>query len=277
MPLLAGILKPRNRLEAFRVGQVAAGGGKPLFPYIQQYDCKTTTTFSCGTAPGTVSGGSWAWELGNYNTPVRFKSAAGVLVSGAPMLNRHPTGHVEALELGYNDALVVESHYRLVVTHTAANDADETFIVAYKFSASNSIAELTTGLATSDLTLELENDLYMTRGWTWQRFSATHAGGSVFPATGVMKIDIDYVPHLSMLLHQADAAEDNDWTQFKTPIADAVTGPALTGNLIMCCFHANGTPMPLGTVTFQVSCNQKVIVYRSISTAELIDEGDDNA
>lgn len=275
MPSLAGILKPINRLEAFRVGQVAAGGGKPLFPYIQLYDCKTTTTFSVGTAPGTVTGGSWAYELGQYNVPLLFKTAAGILVSGAPMLNRHPTGHAEAIALGYQDALIVKSAYRFVVTHTSANDADETFIIAWKFSASNVISELTAGLATSDLSIEMENDLFMTRGWTWQRFSATHAGGSVFPATGVIKIDVDHVPHLSMLLHQADANNDNDWTQFKTVINDTANGPTLTGNLLMTCFHANGTPMPLGTVTIQASINQKVVVYRSISTAETIDEGTD--
>lgn len=268
-----GDLKPSNYLEAFRLGLVAPGGGKPLFAYIQDYHCAVSTGFFVGTTPGTVTGGSWCLEVNNYNTPLSPITSAGITFES--LGNRHPSGHVEALELGYNTYLVLKNHFRLTVNHIGTNATDEDFIVAWKFSASNGLSELTTGLATKILTRELFHDLLSTRGWKYQRFSSVQGGGSVFPATAVIDIDVADVPKLGMMMHQSSSVTDNDYTQFKGTVQDSVAGATKDLNLIMTCFHIDGEPMDLKSVSIIVESKQFVRLYRSISTPEAIDEGDD--
>lgn len=272
-----------SKQTRFRVGQYGPSGmgTKPIARNSTTYKCVTAEELGVGgTSP--ICGGAFVYNFMRYNTPLVFSAIENV-TANASLGVRHPSGHKEALALGYDKFLVLSGFYRLTCRHTTAASTSEQWIVAYKFSNTLSLAELVTAAGGTAVDLDtlaggvnLWADMRQTRGWVYQRFSGNQSGGSIFPVTGVVEINIPDAPELAIALNSyGNSVEVLDWEEFKGSIADASTLPNNGAFVTIVVFYANGEPMAASDIHIDVELHQTVRLWRALGVGELIDEIDE--
>lgn len=262
-----------SKLTKFRIGEYSAGGvgAPPIMARTKTYRCVTAHHFEAGGA-SPIAGGRAMYSLNQYNVPLEFVGFADI-TADTNLGNRHPSGHPEALALGYDNAIVLAAFYRFTISKTAADNADEQYVFAYRFMLNSSNAEVK--LDTKANTIKTWADMRQTRGWVYQRFSGVQSGGSIFPASGVVEIKIEDIPELSVALAQAGTTDEAlDWQHFMTIIANSAQDPNKQVFLHICCFYPSGEPMAATDIQVDIECFQTVRLFRSPAAADLIEEAD---
>ncbi len=260
-----------NKLIKFRIGEYSAGGigAVPINARTKTYKCVVAHHFEVGGAD-PVAGGMAMYSINQYNVPLEFVAATNI-TPDTNLGNRHPSGHKQALDLGYDSAIVLQSFYRFTIHKSANDNADEQMIFAYRFMLTSTQSDLK--FTTKALTINTWADMRQTRGWVYQRFSGTRSGGSIFPSTGVVEIKIPDVPELSIALAQpATVNTELNWQEFMTLIVNSAQDPNKQTFLHICCFYASGIPMGATDVQIDVQCYQTVRLFRDTETGDLIDE-----
>ncbi len=271
-----------SRQLNFRIGNIAPSGrGKPFTPNTKTYNAVCSTGYAPSTVSGSV-GQALVLNCMDYNNPLRVTGTGTSIKTGtftADVANQHPTGHEESIADGFDEAQVLSSLYRFSIWWTGTQDAREDFIFAYKFANHDDIDDYDTGdAATGSNTGRLQwHHMRMTRGWVWKRFSATDAGGSIYPSAGVVEIKIPSTGKLAYGMTDAIQADlDADVNNLSVNILDTTVEqiPKVTLFLHAMIFSIGGNAMGSLDWLMDVDWFGKVKVMRDIDKNDMIDEVD---
>ncbi len=216
------------------------------------------------------------FAINNYNVPTNNQGGTMVMLA----VSQHPTGHANALQtegedgvpgLGYDRALVLSSIYKFDIHYVGANDAKKDFIFAYKFAggSANGIA-FTAGAAVLPA---LWADIRMTKGWAYTEFSAINSGGSMHPSQGTVIVRIPNVPKMAHKLNNIQTTA-MDWRDFTVSVADSTAGAAVNTFLHCIVFTKGGEALALLDILIDVTCYQRVRLFKNIDATAMIDEVD---
>ncbi len=258
----------------FRTGNFsAAGSSKILVPRTKTIKTVCASQFSVTV---TTCGNNSAFDITNWSIPAdplsAGTSANDFQIRGVP--NNHPSEHPQLVQLGYLRARVVDALYRFDVRFTGADSAAKDFVFAYKFSP---VITLTSLVHTAS-TVGVDNwkDMRQSRGWVWQRFSATGGGGSVYPAQGRVQVRVPDVWALITRLNTAEQTElEIEATQ--STIGDNLLNAAKRCFLHVCVLSIDGTSFAANDVIIDLTLFQTVHVSRQIANDVMIDEADQGA
>ncbi len=256
----------KKRQLRFRMGLLSAVGKKPL---------RALQTFFVSIAGANfqvlavTAGNTGVWDITNWSDPT-----TGVGDHDLSLLSTaatHPSEHETAVALGYTTSRVMSSMYRFDIRFAGTDLATKDFIFAYKFAnvSTNSLV-WTAGVTTIDNWV----DIRQSRGWVWKKFSASSAGGSVWPSAARVEVKIPSVYALvkNMQLAIGDEVDIND---LRCVINDtARTTAAQTAFLHVAIFTMDGTAFAAGDVRFDMDLFQRVKLMNEVDGGELVEEAD---
>ncbi len=264
--------KRKRELNAqlnFRAGNKSAGGGTPFLKRTKVIDtvCAGQLTNSVTTAGDTCS-----FHVTNWSNPCDPVGNTTFDVRGT--VGNHPSGHVEAVNNGFNFSRVISSMYKFDVRFTGANNPLKDFVFAYKFGVSAVAAIVLT--AGDPAGVDNWKDMRQSRGWVYQQFSGVNSGGSVWPSQGTIKVKVPDVWALTKKLFTNDGSQVNI-EETRATIDDSGTNVSvISPHLHIVVMSIDGTALLTGPpdITIDVTIYQKVHLSRTIETEEMIDEAD---
>lgn len=276
-----------SRQLKFRTGKInASGKGKPFIPRTKTYNsvCCGHMHFAAvhdyGSGAQEARSAVRSFNLTDYNTPIG--SIVGITpgppcVMADKTLKQHPTGHEDALAQGYDEAQILSSLFRFTISFQGGNDSTQDYVFCHKFTQYGTTADIENVDTTTSITDQWA-DIRMSKGWVWKRFSATNAGGSIWPCAGVIDVRIPSIGKLVMGLNEgyftntADKAENF----FAVKIDDdtTITKSYFTGYLTVLIFSTSGASMAGSDVQIEINRYDKVKLWRQDIDAEMIDEVD---
>ncbi len=268
----------RSRL-AFRSANIAsltAAGSKPLVPRTRTL---TTRVASSLINSGTTAGDTAAFDCLNWSSAADPSSTTSFTVAGTAL--NHPEEHEQAISVGFNSSVILSAKYDFDVRWTGAATPETDFIFAWKFGHVNTAAAVLTAGTT---TIDLWNEMRMTAGWRWRKFTAILAAGSKFKSARKISVNVPSMiklwkaHHKDIPVHHSD---DNALVQgnMVQPIDDSgvnTTVSALNLFLHIMVFDMEGTALTAGDIRVDVTVTQRVRVIRSahVTQADMIDEAD---
>ncbi len=263
-----------NQLK-FRTGNVApAGRGKPFIPQTKTYNARCVTTI---INSATTSGDIACFFPGQYNLPLSVASSNEAFTfegTVAESSAKHPTGHAEAIAQGYDTAEVLSCLYRFTIRFQGADAATKDFCFAYKFTNDLDVDDevaFTAGV----LSVDQWHNMQMTRAWTWKRFSATQSGGSIWPSSGIVNVNIPSVAKLMYGMNRDLIPPDNKFP-LRSVIADTATISTfeLPLALAFCVFTTNGIALAAADIIIEIDWFGKVRLARDIGDEAIIENLD---
>ncbi len=223
-----------SRQTLFRTGGVAAAGkGRPFNPKTKSFNSVVTGGF-VPNINTSLSGQVWVWCPNTYNFPLEdlatTHGAGSTPTSGTSNITLddtyvHPTGHEECIAMLYTEAEVTSAYYRMSFSWRGTENPQEDCIFAYKFSNEAVVSDYDFTIANT-VARHQWHHMRMTKGWVWKRFSATQAGGSIYPSAGVIEIRIPKVRELAYGLHKHTfeaSGEALQGSMYTHTIADGTT------------------------------------------------------
>ncbi len=263
--------RKRSRQLAFRSGNINAAGGKPIDPSHFTHRSVVAAQFHNSAV---TAGDHMVFNIANFNTPLKFQSSTSYTVPVGISSDRHPSGHVELIQDGYNTYQVMKSHYRMDVSWRGSTNQTIDFIVGYKFD--NDFQTASPVWTASVVTTENWLDLQASPGWVWNRYGCDAQGTR--KSWGVINIAIPSVPALVKKFKDMTTTQHTP-NDYKGVIADSDAAPVSTCALHIVAFIIQkiGIPAALnaGEIMTSIRCTQSVRVWKNQVGAEFIDEGDD--
>ncbi len=266
----------KTHLLAFRTGGLGAGGSRHPNPDIIRYKAVVASKF---LSSAVSAGDHLSFNLGGYNTPLRMIGNVTWINPVGISDQRHPTGHVQAIEDGYNTALVKGIHYHIYYKWQGADSVENDFIIAYKFDTDSTAS--TPALTASVVTMEMWLDLQASPGWVWRRGSCngrTSAKG--LQSAGFFDINIPELQKLQFRMHKSSTS-DLTIDSFKTIIGDNVSDTGVDTFLHIMWFRipidgiTYSTPaIAADDFTLEIRCTLDCELYKQQGAEDLIDEGD---
>ncbi len=264
-------MSKRDRKQlAFRTHMISPAGGKAFTQQTKTYRCSTAARWAVS---GTTAGDSAVLGIGNYNQPLSLVNNTTFGLIGTVGTGQHPSGHAEAIQLGFDRALILSVFYRFAISFAGTSAIGKDFVFAYKFSPSASIVDFTTFTAGGAANPDHWADIRVSKGWVYKEFSGTESGGSIWPSQAVVNIRVPDCPKLTRALEKFQT------TTFGVPemssdIGDTTDSPAVQADIIFGIFTKDGTAFTAGDVVIDATCYQKVLLTRQLVFGDLVDEVD---
>lgn len=267
-PMIGGMMTRLTRQEQFRLGMIPAGGGKPnqqLTNFVRTLRTVEAANFEVSS---TTAGDTAAFHLGNWGTATTPTTNVAFGIQGTAA--NHPSQHQRVINGGYDISLMLSCQYRFDVRWVGTDAASKQWCFAYCFT-SDATAIQSWGAGT--VTIDNFKDIRHSTGWVYRRFSSTSSGGSIYPAAGIIKINIPDVPRLMLLLQGGDTADqDLDWRDCAADIGTGHIVPAALAFLHIAVFTTDGVAFSAGDVTVELTVNSTVRIFRERGQAEAIEE-----
>ncbi len=261
----------RDRKQlAFRTHLIGPAGGKAFTQQTKTYRCSSAARWACS---GVTAGDSASLGIGNYNQPLALSNNVTFTLVGTVGTGQHPSGHAQAMQLGFDRALVLSSYYRLAISFVGTSAHAKDFVFCYKFSPSASVIDMTTFTAGGAANPDHWADIRVSKGWVYKEMSGTESGGSVWPSQAVVNIRVPNVPLLTRRL-QAFHTTAFDSKDMSSTIGDTTAIPVELSHLIIAVFTKDGTAFTAGDIVIDATCYQRVKLTRQLLAAELVDEVD---
>ncbi len=216
-----------------------------------------------------------AMSVGNFNTPVAFANNTTFALSGTAA-GRHPSGHIQLLQDGYDTYEVLRSEFKFDVQWQGADRTGAYAVFAYKFGSlaiTTSEPIFTAGAVTNETWL----DMQASARWVWKKFGTSADGDrkTFFTHTIV-------IPNVRRLVRAIAEPGDNlliSPGDFRAALGDDSVGPLSQAFLHVVAFIITKANAPTQLITndivIDLRCKQTVRLWKNIATAEMIDEGDD--
>lgn len=184
--------RKRSRMLAFRTGQINAAGGRPIDPRTIKHKAVVASQW---VNSATTAGDHMTFRVNNFNTPLEMATTTTFALQSTISVGRHPSGHAELIQDGYDTYQVLSTHYEFTCNWMgAATEPFEDYIFAWKFDSDSQSTN--PAFPATINTTEVWLDLQASPGWTWRRFSKHLAGRSSWPSGGVIKINVPSVYQL---------------------------------------------------------------------------------
>ncbi len=266
-----------SKRTRFRTGDINAAGGKPLSPQVKEYRCVVATQL---LTSATTVGDHCLFDIAAYNTPLEMVASTSFTTPVGVSDDRHPSGHQAIIADGYDTSLVLQSHYRIQPIFYGSNTSapvearQHRYHVAYKFSLDNTADE--PAFPATVATTEAWLDMQATKGWVWSDYRCDWDSGH---DPKPININVPNVLQMMKIMRKAQVGQLT-MGDFTAAIADSTARPVAGVFLHICVFltHRSGVPTALtdvGWVGLNIRCTQTVRVWKSISSDEMIDAGDD--
>ncbi len=259
--------KGKGKQLAFRIGNIAAGGGKPFVMNSRTVNCVCAGQLRVSV---TSAGDTAAFSLTSYSQPADPVATTTFSIAGTA--NNHPSEHVTAILLGYDRTRVVSALYRFDVRFVGVNSASKDFVFAYKFGMDSAAALL---LTAGDVTVDGWKDMRQSKAWVWKRFSAINAGGSMYPSQGRVEVRIPSIYRLGEALSKSIRSTATAIEDYTAVLDDSGANVAAIIPLLhIVVMTIDGTAFLAGDVVVDVTVFQRVKFEKKTDTADMIDEAD---
>lgn len=263
----------QKRQLKFRSGQLdATGSGKPWTPHTKTIKDVASASFTSSDVGDTKHGVHYVFNPQDYNMPFNTTNGFGLDDLGSLPKRNHPSKHTNALADLYKLVSVKDCMYRFTIKNGIANGTvGEDYVFAYKFAGDFSVTspDFTDATTVQDFWA----DMRCSSGWVYRRFSGTQAGGSLWPAAGIIDVKIPSMAKLAYALNEGTAIEDQE-DPFLVVLDDAnvIKFADIPFALHILIFQVNGTNAPDGTWDLDVDyfCTAKLM--RNTPVAELIQD-----
>ncbi len=191
-------IKRRSKRRAKRGNNMFRNGKRPLLPGSFVKTFLTTGKLSAGFTSGQ-SVNRASFEPSNFNDPM---GDGGTFTGAAAQSHhdRHPVYHDKLILLEYKRAQVLSAAYVLNVRATT-DAAGSDFVIAWIFNHDKTVALPT---QSAGETVDFFNNIRLTPGWRYKRFSGNQSGGSPYPTQGRIIIQIPSVYGMFKRLHKRD-------------------------------------------------------------------------
>ncbi len=260
-----------DKMYNFRIGAFNPAGGRSGFKqFSKTYRAVATARW---LTSATTTGDTAAIQINGYNQPLALATNATFSLIGTVGTGQHPSGHKEAMDLGYDIALIKDSYYKFEVSFIgddAVENVKKDFIFWYKFSQqSDLINAFTVGAGTTDFWA----DMRVSRGYVWKHFSATHSGGSSWPSQAVVNVKVPSVPKLvrGFNRHLLTAFNSKDMS---VAIADGTGSPVVGCFLHFGVFTRHAIALAAGDIAIDATCYQTVKLTKQQTKIDDKDEVD---
>ncbi len=261
--------KYTNRQMRFRIGQINAGGGRPINEASRTI--KTVTAAQFGVSGTPACGNTMAFSLTQIGTPADPEVSSFTIRGTAA---NHPSEWVEVVAAKFKVGRVLSSMYRFNVRFVGTDSALKDFVFAYKFGSESTAAIATAEMALGTKTIDSWKDMRQSRGWVWKRFSAINAGGSMYPSQGVVEIKIPDVLNLAKRMFETSTITEPLLEDLEMDIADAADSSVIQPRLHVVVMTIDGVALTSQDIVMDLTVYQTIRISRHVLTADMIDEAD---
>ncbi len=266
--------RKRSRQIAFRTGQINAAGGRPIDPRTIKH---RSVVASAWEPSATTAGDHMTFRVNNFNTPLEMATSTSFTNQSGISGVRHPSGHVELVQDGYDTYQVLSSHYRFYVQFAAStSEPDEDYVFAYKFDSDSQSA--VPAFPATNATQEVWLDIQASPGWVWKRFSKHYGGGQLLKSGGIINVDVPNVYDLIRSFRTGVVTQAEYPADYRGVLADSNAAPVAQCVLHICLFSINQQGAPRAHVTndffLTCRCTQTVLCNKLQDSTEIIDIGD---
>lgn len=256
----------RSRQLRFRIGNIGAGGGRPINENTRTIKTVTASQFAVSA---TTAGDTGIFELTQFGTPASMPATTTFAERGTAA--NHPSEHPLMVTATWKTARVLSVMYRFDIRFVGTNSASKDFVFAYKFGTESTAAIV---LTAGTPTIDNWKDMRQSRGWVWKRFSAINAGGSMYPSQGRVEVKVPSVMDLTKKMFE-HVQLDLPWEdELEMTVSDAGNTSTVRPFLHIVIMTIDGTAFAAGDVVFDTTVFQKVKLSRGVLTADMIDEAD---
>lgn len=293
----------KKKQLSFRLNKLnATGSGRPWKPTSKTVKSVTSTSLRTTEQADTEVGDHASlmfFDLTQWNAPVALHGR--ILATGSvgwrtigdhatpsgvggPYLayGIHPHNHDEALADGYKTAVMKKAMFRLTIR--ALPGASQDFVVMWRFVKQASVTTFPS--TTENKAIIAFNDVKMSSGWVWRRFSGNQSGGSIYPASGIIDIKI---PSIGKIVYGLNEGKEvvNEYASGSTVvpgkelavvIVDAINPKEslLHGYLCVAYMHLDGSHIVDQEVQIDIMHYCTVKLEYNLIEEHAIEEADDD-
>lgn len=273
----------KGKQLSFRLNKVnATGSGRPWKPKTKMVRSVTSTLWKNLAGEATEIGAHVASlfiDLTQWNAPLRYSAQASFIIMPGLSNEQAPNNHDDAVADLYLHAVIKKSMYRLTVRATPGV-ATKDFVVMWRFCKDNDVALVPSQSVGS--ALATFNNIKMSSGWVWRRFSGNQSGGSIYPSSGIIDIKVPSVPRLVHGLNEglqvaAPTVSGQNQVGSDTGVLVSTTAPPsvafLKGYILLVFMKLDGSLLVDDEVQIDAMHYMTAQLSYPNSTADNIDEG----
>ncbi len=256
------VSKPAQRKRAaFRQGNIGSGGGKGLIPLTRTYNCVVADQLLSSI---TTAGDMCFFDLGNYSNPGTLIGNVSFSIGGTA--SNHPSGHDDAISLGYTRSMVKSCVYDFFVRNMAQ---ERTFVFGYKFVT---VATASTPAWTAGtVTIDNLKDIRQSRGWVLRTFSSVVGGNPKNTSSGLVRVSVPHYFRLAKSMLKA-AAQDLVFNDFQAVISTGTNIPTNRIHLAIFVADVDGVALGAGDIVIDTTIWKRITLSKPLVAADYVDE-----
>lgn len=256
--------KTRNYKQlAWRTGKYNAAGGKKISPNSKTIRSITCNHFSTLAATDR-QGCTMSFNIVDWSKPATPDTST--FTTNGTVTKPVPHNHAEVLLHGYTIGRVLSAMYRFNIRYTATSSGAKDWVFAYKFGSSATAAET---WVTKDESIDAWKSMRQSFGWTYKRMSSTHEGGSIYPSSAIIKIDI---PNVRQLTKKLIPNVEHEQQVYEHTLTAGSNSAEIDCFLHIAVFHMDGEDMASDSIRMDLDTYQTVRVRKNFGTANMIGE-----